>query len=79
MQMFGTFESKSHIKCITKNMDKQLSDKTDGNSGTAMQSIYVLTMASWKPNIEGRSLTTSLDKEVPEILEWKRNLSKWSK
>ena len=60
-------------------MDKQLPDKTDGYSGTAMQPIHVLTMAPWEPNIEGRSLTTSLDKEVPEILGWKRNLSKWGK
>jgi len=36
-------------------------------------------MAPWEPYIESSSLTTSLNEEVPEILRWKRSMSKWGK
>ena len=36
MQVFGTSKTKSHIKCISDNMYKQLPDKTDGDNGTAV-------------------------------------------
>ena len=39
MQMFGTSKTKSHIKCISDNMYKQLPDKTDGDNGTAVSDI----------------------------------------
>ena len=32
-------------------MYKQLPDKTDGDNGTAVQPIHVLTMAPWEPDI----------------------------
>ena len=37
MQMFGTSKTKSHIKCVSDNMYKQLPDKTDGDNGTAAE------------------------------------------
>jgi len=34
-------------------------------------------MAPWEPDIESGGLTAGLNEEVPEILRWKRCLSKW--